>query len=682
MIFNFKADVPHWKKGKVNRGEDAAAVSEGGLLIVCDGVGGSGSFSIKFNKAPKDSTNPIIADALKDVVEDEDYRWAYLGSRLCSTAAKKYLSENHYNIIQSLLDKETLCSYAKGLGKYIQEIFLDVIKEYPEVYPKGVPEGKKLFATTLTAVVFSNDCEKTSAVVFSAGDSHAKWWDVENGMSRISFGNASDYGSDSKMDGAIFGDRNFQIHFMSYPNLPPKGLIFACSDGVTDPLPPPKHEWLLVSQWLNNSNIISNREAYEAFVNDSFISYGLNQGDDCSLAGALVGYESQTEFSRELGTIVRPELKMFSDLYDEKRRIQLENNNPDEILPLYKGVLYKKLKNISLELEQPGMKLMNYISSLPDFRIFAERQSKALSSEFAKMEENLSIAKKEAFDEYIRICINICVSYDTNQSGIRGFVGNIFQSGPFGVDCLDKFFYPIALEYHHSEEVRKYRYNQYNAIVSDFNSLLKSKSLGELTYDFRNAIQKKYSELNGTMTAIFDAEQKYKFSEERFNKTYNDESIKQLFMQESENNFSILRNAIDSVIQKSSNEIRESKTQEFNGLFELLKQKWLTFREKEKLVRNGKEQNIVNNSNVILFIKDKISQIRDDIIMNYPIVFEELAGISFEEFTNKQKKIDINPYIEKLDKLWIEYKVKYEKFRTCNIYGSLMIVKTLEGHSD
>ena len=374
----FTADAPKLQKRAVNRGEDAPAFASPGLLVVCDGCGGSGSLTEIFRTAPSESADPFISRALKDVKPGEEYTWAYLGSRLASAAARDYLSPRVEAILASVGDAEALGAFAAGLALSIRSLFTAAIEEFG-IDPSRGDRTYVLFASTLTAVVYGSSGKNTRAVVFSAGDSHALWWDAESGLQRISLvrltGGADDFTDNSSAGGCVAGDRDFTIDFASYAALPADGVILACSDGFTDTFKPFEQE-RFICEWLMKPGAFAGPGAFGRIITEQFDRIGCSKYDDCSMAGAIIGYKKGKKpdigairrgASSRLDNVVTNFCAPYSGAQTEYRKLREDPSRigQDDIDAAYRVGIRRALKRAAED--GAGEALLRLVCSHPDF---------------------------------------------------------------------------------------------------------------------------------------------------------------------------------------------------------------------------------------------------------------------------------------------------------------------------
>ncbi len=325
MKILFSVDSPKIEKRSINRGEDAPPVNKDGIMIICDGTGATGQS--------------------EHMIDGETYTSAYLGSRETSRLAEGFLSENYDELINAFgnidgvqkIIIELGDSIRKGLKTFVQEKQL-----------KRTIHGKsfKLLPTTFTAVVYKIHPTKIDAIVLSAGDSPVLWWDTD-GLHQLStddFENDKLYIGDCNVNNCVSADADFNISFACY-TLPPKGILLASSDGFTDPIKPFDQERYLI-EWIGNYDGICEQNAQELSLQiaQKMDDIKFTQRDDCSIAGVIVGYDSEKdlkdEFRQRYSTqLIEPYIKPYKNLNKQCSETEIEFNQSET-------AFYKNKENI------------------------------------------------------------------------------------------------------------------------------------------------------------------------------------------------------------------------------------------------------------------------------------------------------------------------------------------------
>lgn len=300
MAYNFTVDKSKLIKRENNKGEDAPPVSQDGVIVICDGTGATG---LNLHKIETDGTV-------------SEHTSAYLGSRYTSEAAKAYLIDNGNAIWDTPIEKSVLDSFTIALGKAIRSFLDDKVKANNLVLTqKG--RAFKLLPTTLAAVLYKECEDHIEAITFNVGDSRVLWWTEKDGLQQLSKDDVAEgydaFSDLSNVSGCVSADGEFHINYAYYSNLPLNGILFATSDGFTDPVKPFQQEQFLLS-WVNSCQDVFKREEFEDLIGKTLDNYGFTGKDDCSIAGVISGYkdnqilkdDAKKRFDTVMESFVRP----------------------------------------------------------------------------------------------------------------------------------------------------------------------------------------------------------------------------------------------------------------------------------------------------------------------------------------------------------------------------------------
>lgn len=257
--------------------EDSIPYANNKVLIVCDGLGGGGQNRYLINGETRTS--------------------AYLGSRQVSLATRKYFNQCYNNVFNSTGSFESMID---GLKKYISESLTTYVGENGL---KNAVKGKsmQMLPSTLAAIVYSVNDSYIDALVISAGDSRAYLLTPENGLQQLStddvFEELDAYSKSATMTNNIRQDGHFSINY-AYYRLPINSIIFVSSDGCFDYISTPMEwEYILEKAIVNCENVIGQSGNN---LGDSIGSILEKRGlkDDCTIAGAIVGYSDSDELRK------------------------------------------------------------------------------------------------------------------------------------------------------------------------------------------------------------------------------------------------------------------------------------------------------------------------------------------------------------------------------------------------
>lgn len=258
----------------LNHDEDAPPIAQDNVLIICDGMGGTG--------------------ANKHNYKDEIKTSAYLGSRFTSKFVKQFISLNREKLFSSDLDNIII-----DLKNYLHKQLRNIVVEYNFI--KRI-KGKilELLPTTMFTVVFNQkDDGNIEVVVIWAGDSRIYMLN-EQGMMQVTKDNINmdNDALQNMVDSSTVSNNinaeeelNFELYYYKFDITCPT-VIFACSDGLFDYANTPMHfEQSILKCIMSLDN--SNSSTDFSFLGDAIGKHLRESGlhDDCSLAGACIGFE-------------------------------------------------------------------------------------------------------------------------------------------------------------------------------------------------------------------------------------------------------------------------------------------------------------------------------------------------------------------------------------------------------
>lgn len=285
--------------------EDASPVANEKLVIVCDGLGGTGQN--------------------KHEVEGQTFTSAFWGAKWVSEIAKDWFSTKTEEFWDSEDPKMFLMEFKRNLISKLSQY----IKKYNlEKTIKG--KSAQLLPTTLAMAVYREYDAYINICVIWAGDSRVYLLSSDDGLQQLTkddvydtFDAMKSIGS-SNMCNSISGEteNNFYLNYYKYKVKKGDNLfLFAASDGGFDYLPTPMHfEGLLemAIESLSDTDDISNIGNIIA----DFYS-GENLMDDTTIAGVIFGEQDaanlKLQYEKRHSDMIRIYENPIKDNYEKIR---------------------------------------------------------------------------------------------------------------------------------------------------------------------------------------------------------------------------------------------------------------------------------------------------------------------------------------------------------------------------
>ena len=288
----------------VLKNEDAMPYIGGNLLVVADGLGGSGSAVHAIDRVKHtDMHGDIIAGAfgdMKDVssalmqyieeliapmVDGKDDTSALWASRIVIARCVYALTEGEFQKAD-LSDKKVRAKLAKFIGTGLHE----TAKKFD--LQKGTYDGQLLLPTTLAFVRYTEkECFVIAETVW-AGDSRC-YALTSDGLKLLSLDDEDDSGSITNL---FYADNDKVMLNYIYHEIPKPCTLMAVSDGIFDPFDP--HENLGVEHTLLSAIKKSNSPQEVATALYNF--YGSVHGDDATMAFVPFGFDNFNDMQNKL----------------------------------------------------------------------------------------------------------------------------------------------------------------------------------------------------------------------------------------------------------------------------------------------------------------------------------------------------------------------------------------------
>ena len=656
MLFNI--DRSKMEKRMRNAGEDAPPVAKDGILIVCDGTGGSG--------------------LNKHTVNGQVHTSAYLGSRKVIEITENYLTDKYGEIIDSLHNTEQLADLVKNLGQALR----DGLRQYVEdngLYLEQRGKTFKMLPTTLTAAVYQAFEDHLEALVISAGDSRILFLDEEKGLRQLSVDDVESgydaFYDNSNTKNCICEDDVFSLNYLVYDDLPKRGVLFATSDGFTDPIKPFDQEGYLI-RWIGNcSSIINDFSPLSDNIGSSFDRMGFTGKDDCSIAGLIYGYNNDEEIKSSLkerfSYVTETFMKPYRDL-DEKCKSSQDLYNKSgyekkKLLSEFKaGIADSVKKNVFVLLpinRDAYPEIYSFLTSLPyinkvitDTEADINSKSMTLTTRFNEAESSL----KSAFLDFYKSFCYISVKR-----------GNCSFLEPDICKCLsDSSDYSSKMkeccdEYNNALQMLK----NLPMIHAPYKSLPQKDVVFSLCDSLKTAvsvlveINMQYSEANSVLSSYF---------------SYDNAAIADLFEQQKMVSFVGFDKYIESIKPGLFSFIQHIKSDDTD--YRLLKEKKDNLLSLLSIYRMTEEELKSDFSEDEFRLKKYSAVVNsqiDDIVaavMNNEAALSFFAGDSKTLYESKVKSFEnllteTQSLIELKNELWKKYKTDYELFKTVQAYS-------------
>lgn len=378
---NFAVDRE--KNIKQGKGEDAPAVSENGILIICDGTGATGQ---SVHVLPDGTTATS----------------ARLGARRVSEVTKKYLEDHYEEITESVNDADRLKSLIQQLGDCIRD-GLDEYATNNNLQLTVMGRSFKLLPTTLAAAVYKVYDDHIDVVALSAGDSRVLLWEPDKGLHQLSVDDVAagyDAFSDtSNTDNCVSARNDFKINYVVHRTENLKCIIFATSDGFTDPIKPFEQECFLLS-WVGQCTGILDGENNNLSnaIGNALVGMGFTGKDDCSIAGDIIGYNSDEEIEvsiRNRFETAKAIMDKYRGLNKESRELTASYQNSERTRQMTLSSVKNKIETTLLN--SADLLLAANYDKNPDVYKFLSKQP-CINAEIQSIHKEVE-EKKNRFEE-------------------------------------------------------------------------------------------------------------------------------------------------------------------------------------------------------------------------------------------------------------------------------------------
>ena len=316
-------------------GEDALPYVDDRLLIVADGLGGTGAIrhsAIVEEMFDRETVSRALFGDVYEGLDDEtftDYvkdsfkelyllkgsytsniyalkKSSYFGSRILASVLlyharhdEKFDTDKIFETL-ALADGSAREEYLSALAEDVKNIIKTDMAKIAEnanlICETDVKTRKfKLLATTMCATLFKENEDSVDALYFMVGDSRPYVWSETDGLCQVIDDND---GSDGGMDGCVSLSEDFKVVCKCF-NFKKPCVLFNASDGCFDSglfLSPMAFEKLLIDGICASESV---EAAESAFIAD-FDTYGTHD-DSSTLAMRVFGFDSFESFREACG---------------------------------------------------------------------------------------------------------------------------------------------------------------------------------------------------------------------------------------------------------------------------------------------------------------------------------------------------------------------------------------------
>lgn len=625
--------------------QDAKPVAKETHFIVCDGLGGDGNskHSVSDNVYEKDNS-------------------AYLGSRKLSEICDEFFSANY----DDFFSNDTLKYTVENLKKKIKSDLDQFLILNPRVDSSA---GGEVFPTTLASVVFKENEKNIDAVVIWAGDSRAYVFDLEKGLQQLTKDDVvgefdACFGKDCRMSNCVSQDQQFTLNYSIY-KLNKKSVIFVCSDGCFDFLPSPIHfEFEVMRSLFSGENFSA---SFEKTFRD------INPGDDCTVSGCIFNISKDEmrsfiqyriyECLNAMKTAIDNSDKKYNESVQENkneiRRITSENRRLNsEVLLSFQNLIIDTFKNgIEKCLSPEQIVVSNILRQYEPYNMLINNI----------FQEQLKISEMEKqYDEYNKKYKDLEVLVDSAERKRRmaerkdKFSVNSF---PYSTRLFGIRIFPSSnLNVENCEQEHYNAYQRYLCNIEEFEKKLSiNRNISDYQYmrsDFVNMMNVLLNSLN----ELERCDNQLKNANSRLSKE---------ILSEKELKTVIMPNVNKDGIICYENYIDECEYLELSKAYDECKHI------KDELEKSG--YNTLKEKNTSEYVNDfKNGFFKEHFSKLFEIIKSSVDSEKFIPGLNRLNENNkrLNKLQEELNsgetekrRVWTEYRINYELFKSCDCRG-------------
>ena len=323
----------NFKFYSVVKNEDAMPYYDDNILVVADGLGGSGStvhvidrelhsgiryelLASAFKDAVADELKPYLDELIRDMVDEKDDTSALWASRIVIARCVYALTQGEFKGAD-LEDKET----RKKLTDFISEGLNSTAKTFD--LQKGRFENQRVLPTTLVFIRYKvNDEDTVTAEAVWAGDSRC-YALTADGLKQLSFDDEDSSGAITNLFSAD-NDKTY-LHYKRHV-LPKRCVLMTVSDGLFDPFDSPDNlgvEATLLTHIQNCNDVEQLSKELEDF-------YTAVNADDTTVAFVALGFDSYQDLKSALKERTEKILTINRKKSELRDALQVVNQSEEE----------------------------------------------------------------------------------------------------------------------------------------------------------------------------------------------------------------------------------------------------------------------------------------------------------------------------------------------------------------
>ncbi len=319
----------------VLKNEDAEPYIGNNILVVADGLGGSGSAVHNVDRSKHENMHADIMDSafgdmkelspelmqyidelIEPMIDNKDDTSALWASRIVIGRCVYALTEGEFKEID-LSDKQVRCKLAEFIGQGL----LETAKKFN--LQKGKYDEQLLLPTTLAFMRYREKEDSVLVETVWAGDSRC-YALTPDGLKLLSVDDEDNSGTITNLFYA--GNKKVTLNYICHEIAKPSALL-AVSDGIFDPFTP--HENLGVEHTLLLA--IKENETPQEVAKALHDFYGSVRGDDATMAFTLFGFDSFKQMQNGLAKRTEEILAVCKKQGELNSALEVMNQNEEDV---------------------------------------------------------------------------------------------------------------------------------------------------------------------------------------------------------------------------------------------------------------------------------------------------------------------------------------------------------------